>query len=46
MTNKRELCVTEDMYAYDATEIDNNNILDGYDTVNDIITYQESVYAD
>ena len=41
MVNKRELCVTEDPYAYDATEIDGHNILDGYTTTSDWIAYQE-----
>jgi len=42
MVNKRELCVTEDPFAYDATEIDNYNIVDGYSTSGDYIDYNEA----
>jgi hypothetical protein len=40
MTNKRELCITTDPYAYSPYEIDIYTIKDEYDPVNDYITYQ------
>jgi len=40
MVNKREICVTEDPYAYNSTEIDGYNILDGYNVSTDLIEYQ------
>lgn len=45
MVNKRELCVTEDPYAYDASEIDDYDIVDGYSTANDYITYRKAGHS-
>ena len=45
MVNRREICVTNDPYAYDATEIDNYAIVDGYSPANDWITYQDAGHA-
>lgn len=45
MVNRREICVTNDPYAYDSTEIDDYNIADGYSTANDYITYQHAGHA-
>ena len=45
MVNRREICVTNDPYAYDATEIDDYAIADGYSTANDWIAYQDGSHA-
>lgn len=45
MVNKREICVTEDPYAYDSSEIDDYNIVDGFSPANDYITYQHAGHA-
>ena len=45
MVNKREICVTNDPFAYDATEIDGYNIADGYSSANDWIAYQDAGHA-
>lgn len=46
MVNKRELCVTEDPYAYSTVEIDGYAIADGYNTSTDLIEYQDGSHAD
>ena len=45
MVNRREICVTNDPYAYDSTEIDDYNIADGYSSANDWIAYQDGAHA-
>jgi hypothetical protein len=45
MTNRRELCVTTDPYAYSTYEVDGYAIADEYDTVNDYITYQHTAFG-
>ena len=46
MVNKREICITNDPYAYNASEIDDYNILDGYNVTTDLIEYQNVAHAD
>jgi len=46
MVNKREICITQDPFAYDATEIDSYNILDGYNVSTDLLEYQDAGHAD
>lgn len=45
MTAKREICITEDPYAYDESEVNDYTILAGYSTANDYITYQKAGHA-